>query len=144
MKRALATKPSKKNKTDQPAPRRSRSAAPIPAEANSQKASLPDDENWKLHMATLRKAAAERAVLRNESRTLKQKAPIPYPVKSLENRYAALRKRSVHAPYDLIRKLMEDENWRQDMATLRKAAAERALLRNESPKLERRMVQAPI
>src|SRR5262249_8754721 len=97
-----------------------------------------------LHMATLRNAAAERAVLRNESRAFKQKAPTPYPVKSLENRYAALRRRSVYAPYDLIRKLMEDENWRQDMATLRQSATEPALLRNESAKLEKRKVQAPI
>src|SRR5215467_11433069 len=104
MKRALATKPSKKNKTDQPAPRRSRSAAPRPAEANSQSASLPDDENWKLHMATLRKAAAERAVLRNESPKLERRkvqAPIQEVVKSLTDPQSAVRTMSVQALHDL-------------------------------------------
>ena len=104
MKRALATKPSKKNKTDQPAPRR-RSAAPKPAaEARPKSACLPDDENWKLDMATLRKAAAERALLRNESPKLEKRkvhAPIQEVVKSSGDPQSAVRTMSVQALHDL-------------------------------------------
>src|SRR5262245_24361947 len=139
MKRALATKLTKKNKADQPAPRRRSSADKPTSEASlkvasAKTASLTEEENWKQDMEILRKAAAERARLRTESLTPKREAPTPHIVKSLANPYVAVRKMAV-PPRDLDPKLKEDEGWKRDMATLRKAAAERALRRTESPKL---------
>src|SRR5262245_61173268 len=149
MKRALTTKLTKQNKADQPGPRRSSSVDRPTSEASlkvasAKSASLTEEENWKQDMAILRKAAAERARLRTESLTPKREAPTPHIVKSLANPYVAVRKMAVPAPRELDPKLKEDEGWKRDMATLRKAAAERALLRTESPKLERKKLPAPI
>jgi hypothetical protein len=154
MTRELATKPTKRKRTAQPAPRGSRSPD-IPGSevdlkvAGSKKDSLTEDERWKRDMATLRKAAAERALRRNESPKLVRKkgveAPNQHVVKSLGDPYAAVRKVSIQALYDLDSELMEDERWKRDMATLRKAAAEGALRRKESPKLvQKKDIEAPI
>ncbi|HKE58993.1 MAG TPA: hypothetical protein VKB46_19925 [Pyrinomonadaceae bacterium] len=152
MKRTLATKPTKKSRTDQPSLRRNRSPQIPPAEAglndSSKKVSLTEEQSWERDIATLRQAAAERAALqRNGSPRLERKTaqtPIEQVVRSLADGNAAFRKMSLLTPQVIDRELTKDESWKRDMATLRQAAAERALLRNQSPKLERRKIQAPI
>ncbi len=103
MTRALAVKPIKRSTKAQTA-RRSRSPD-MPCSDAGKKEGLTEDERWQRDMATLRKAAAELSLRRNESakplRKIDVEAPMQEIVESLKDPSAAVRKMSVRDLYDL-------------------------------------------